>query len=133
MGKTCKKIKAGLDAFWIALLSFPFKVKGLKGREWEDPQPDYWIYYPSQEVYWVPPHIEHEPATTIVDTIIKIVPRLLIAITFIIGIVSFIRIKKIDDKDIKKKKIKKTIIIITILIILFVGILLLPLFLNKYW
>ena len=133
MKKTFSKIKSGLVAFRIALISFPLKVKGLDDWEWKNPQaqPDYWIYYPSERLYWVPSPIE--PAETIVDTIIKIAPRLLIAITFIVWIVSFLKIRKIDNKAVKKKRIKKTIIIITILIILVVGILLLPLFLNKYW
>ncbi len=133
------KLKAGLVAFRIALISFPLKAKWLRLDDWKwadvwkwiYSQQDYWIPEPEQVLYWVPSSIE--PTTTNIDTIIKIAPRLLIAITFIVWIVSFLKIRKIDDEVVKKKKIKKTIIIITILIILFVGILLLPLFLNKYW
>lgn len=126
-------IKAGLISFRIALISFSLKVKWL----WLDDYqiPDYLKY---QSLYWVKPlsSVETfpspiEPAETIVDTIIKIAPRLLIAITFIVWIVSFIKIRKIDDNALKKKKIKNTIIIISLLIILIIGILLLPLFLNK--
>lgn len=126
MKKYFNKIKTGFVAFWLALISFPLKVNGME-KMWVDPQPDYWIYYPS-ELYWVPSPIE--PAETIVDTIIKIAPRLLIAITFIVWIVSFIKIRKIDDNALKKKKIKNTIIIISLLIILIIGILLLPLLLK---
>ena len=135
MKKAFEKIKTGLVVFRLALISFPLKVKWLRWEDWEwaYPQSEYWIYNPEpvQVLYWVPSSVE--PAETIVDTIIKIAPRLLIAITFIVWIVSFLKIRKIDNKAVKKKRIKKTIIIITILIILFVGILLLPLFLNKYW
>ncbi len=131
MKKYFNKIKTGFVTFWLALISFPSKVKGLNDWGWKKPQrqPDYWIHYPSEELYWVPSSIE--PSETIVDTIIKIAPRLLIVITFIVWIVSFLKIRKIDDEAVKKKKIKKTIIIIFLLAILIVSILLLPLFLNK--
>lgn len=124
MKRFFNKIKVCLVAFRIALISFPLKVKGVKVT-----QPG--VYYPS-ELYWVPSSIEPEPTTTIVDTIMKIAPRLLIAVTFIVWIISFIKIRKIDDKDIKKKKIKNTIIIISVLVILIICLLLLPRFLKKY-
>ena len=132
MKKFFTKIKTCLAAFRVALISFPLKANGLKANGWvqRDPQPDYWIYYPSEILYWVPSPVEQ--TTTIIDTIIKIVPRLLIAITFIVWIISFIKIRKIDDKILKKKKIKNTIIVISILIILIVILLLLPRFLKKY-
>ena len=127
MKKFFTKIKTCLAAFRVALISFPLKAKGLK--DW------IWTNYQIQDLYWVPSPIEEMPVeqtTTIIDTIIKIVPRLLIAITFIVWIISFIKIRKIDDKILKKKKIKNTIIVISILIILIVILLLLPRFLKKY-
>ena len=139
MRKFFSKIKSYLAAFRIALISFPFKVKGQGNWEWVDPQPDYWIITRTEPIwqqwlYWVPSFSSHiEQTTTIVDTIIKIVPRLLIAITFIIGIVSFIKIRKIGDENLRKKRIKRAIIIISILIILVVILLLLPRFLKKFW
>lgn len=131
MKRFFNKIKTGLVTFWLALISFPSKVKGLNDWEWKKPQrqPDYWIHYPSEKLYWVPSSVE--PTETIIDTVIKIAPRLLIAITFVVWIVSLIKIRKISDKSLKKKRIKKTIIIISLLTILIMGILLLPLFLNK--
>ena len=129
MKKIFNKIKASLVVFRVALISFPLKVKGLWNWEWKDPdpQPDYWIYYPSEKLLSSP--VEQ---TTIIDTIIKIVPRLLVAITFIVWIVSFIKIRKIDDKTVKKKKIRNAIIIISVLVILIIILLLLPRFLKKY-
>ena len=119
MKKFFNKLKAGLVTFRIALISFPLKVKGLNNRKQEKLQPDYWIYHPPiQWLYWVPSPVE--PAETIVDTIIKIAPRLLIAITFIVGIVSFIKIRKIGNKTLKKKKIRSMIYIMIILIILII-------------
>ena len=121
MKRFFNKIKTGLVTFWLALISFPSKVKGLYDWGWKKPQrqSDYWILYPSEEeLYWVPSSIE--PSETIVDKIIKIAPRLLIVITFIVWIVSFLKIRKIDDEAVKKKKIKKTVIIIAILILLLI-------------
>ena len=117
MKKIFNKIKVCLVAFRIALISFPLKVKGVKVT-----QPG--VYYPS-ELYWVP-----SPAKP-TDISIKLIPRLLIAITFIVWIVSFLKIRKIDDKTLKKKKIKKTIIIISLLAILIISTLLLLRFLNR--
>ena len=117
MKKIFNKIKASLVVFRVALISFPLKVKGLWNWEWKDPdpQPDYWIYYPSEKLLSSP--VEE---TTIIDTIIKTVPRLLVAITFIVWIVSFIKIRKIDDRTLKKKKTKKAVVIIIILITLII-------------
>ena len=130
MKKIFNKIKVSLVVFRVALISFPLKVKGLWNWEWKDPdpQPDYWIYYPSEKLLSSP--VEQ---TTIIDTIIKIIPRLLVAITFIVWIVSFIKIRKIDDKTVKKKKIRNTVIIISILIILIVALILSTPLLTKYF
>ena len=125
MKKFFNKIKAGLVAFRIALISFLLKVKGLDDWWWAYPQSDYWVYQPRvQWIYWVPSSVE--PAETIVDTIIKIAPRLLIAITFMVWIVSFIKIRKIDDKTLKKKKIRNTIIVIAILILILIAAFVIP-------
>ena len=126
MKKLFTKIKISLATLRITIISFFPKVIGQNG--W--PEPRY------QPVYWVIKSfdlVEPEPSklSIIISTIIKIGPRLLIAITFIVWIVSFIRIRKTDDKDIKKKKIKKTIIIISLLAILIISTLLLLRFLNR--
>lgn len=124
MKKLLTKTKTVLATLWIALISFPFKTLSI--------QTFYWV--PSAQEYRVKPISAYtEPTTSLMDTIIKIAPRLLVAVTFIIWIVSFIKIRKIDDKNLKKKKIKNTIIIISILVILIVILLLLPRFLKKYW
>lgn len=128
MKKFFNKLKAGLIAFRIALISFPLKVKWLNDWWWAYPQSDYWVYQPRvQWIYWVPSSVNS------VDVFIKLIPRLLVVITFIVWIVSFIRIRKIDDKTVRRKKIKKAIIIISLLIILVVILLLLPRLLKKYW
>ena len=113
MNKIFNKIKVCLATLRIALISFPLKARGLEN--WTQ-EPNHWPM-----LYWVPSPIEEIPAEpTLMDTIIKITPRLLIAITFIVWIVSFIRIRKINDKTLKKKKTKKTFVIMIILITLII-------------
>ena len=111
MKNVFNKIKVVLTSFWMALISFPFKALSI--------QTFYWI--PSTQEYRVkslPAPVE--PATTIVDTIIKIAPRLLVVITFIVWIVNLIKIRKIDDKSLKINKIKGMVYIMIILIILII-------------
>ena len=134
MKKIFNKIKLGLATLWITLISFFSKVMGGLSK-WPTEQ-KFWDMHNVQEIlYWVPrhPEIPEPPKSTILlATVDKIIPRVLIAITFFIWIVSFVKIRKIDDKTVKKKKIRNAIIIISILVILTVILLLLPRFLNKY-
>jgi len=123
MKKLFTKIKLGLATLWIALISFFSKVTwGLS--KWPT-EPKFWDMYNGQEIlYWVPrdSEIPKLPKTPILlATITKIIPRILITITFIIWIINFIKIRKINDENLKKKKIKNTIIIISILIILIIA------------
>lgn len=128
MSKGLNKIKFSLAAIWASISSFPFKALG---REIEDFQTEYWILpskttsqrgkeidieAPMQWIYWVPFPSEPAPITAI-----KIAQMWLAAIIFIVWIISFIKIRKIDDKSLKKKKIKRTIVIL--LAILFVILL----------
>ncbi len=134
MKKLFTKIKTVLATLWIGIISFSSKVL------WKTPIFEQTYKWHMQTFYWVPSAQEYrvipisayaEPTTSLMDTIIKIAPRLLVAVTFIIWVVSFIKIRKIDDETLKKKKIKNTIIIST-LIILILLLLLLPRFLKKY-
>ena len=81
----------------------------------------------AQGIYWVP-----QPESKI-DIAIKIFPRLLVAITFIVWIISFIKIMKIDDKTVKKKKIKNAVIIVSILIILIIALVIFAPLLKEYF
>ena len=119
MKKVFDKIKTSIVAFWIALVSFSSKVMW---QERANPQPMYWVYIetlPSQE--WS------------VVIAFKIIQRLLVAITFVVWIISFMKIRKIGDKAVKKKKIKNTVIIISILVILIIAILSSAPLLTKYF
>ncbi len=120
MKKFINKLKAGLVSFRIALISFPFKVKWLNEWGWRpNPQPDYWVREPIELIKNDTSVIELTP--TLIDTIIKIIPRLLIAITFIVWIINFIKIRKIEDKSEKNKKIKRTVIVIAMLVVILVA------------
>ena len=118
MKKYFKKIKTNLVALWIAIISFPSKVLAHPPHypyDMQFMQTFYWIERPSDmEIL--------EPAESTIDIIIKSAPRLLIAITFIVWIVSFIKIRRIDDKTVRRKRIKKAIIIISILVILIIAL-----------
>lgn len=112
MKKYFSKMKAVLTTFWVTLLSFSSKVMGQLDETidgWHIQNQSYDQYV--QGIYWVP-----QPESKI-DIAIKIFPRLLVAITFIVWIVSFLKIRKIDDKVEKKKIIKKIIIILLAIII----------------
>ena len=115
MKKTFNKVKLWLSAFWVAIISFFSKVIGQN-----------WI----QALYWVPvtgididvPVLSQESSaselSTLINTIIRIAQRPLIAITFIIGIINFLKIRRIKDKTQKKKKIIRSVITIIILLLL---------------
>lgn len=112
MKKYFNKIKSVLTTFWVILASFSSKVmwqldETIDGWHIQNQSYDQYV----QGIYWVP-----QPESKI-DIAIKIFPRLLVAITFIVWIVSFLKIRKIDDKVEKKKMIKKIIIILLAIII----------------
>lgn len=123
MKTTFNKIKTWLATLWIAAFSFFSKVF------W---QSSWGMDQPMQAMYGVEYTIRlpvEQP--TLIETITKLAKRPLIGITFIVWIISLIKIRKIEDKAQKKKKIKRTIIIISILVVLIVASLILPLLLKK--
>ncbi len=79
-----------------------------------------------QPMYWVPmDEYSYEPvsssASSIISTVVKCIEGVLIGVIFLVWIISFLRIRKIEDKELKSKKIKNAII--TIIILLVIGIL----------
>ena len=112
MKKLLTKIKAVLTAFFVILVSFSSKVMWQERANPQPSQPMYWVYIealPSQEWNFV--------------IAVKVVQRLLVAITFVVWIISFMKIRKIDDKTVKKKKIRNAVIIVSILVILIIALL----------
>lgn len=109
MKKFIYKIKISLATLVATPISFFSKVIGQIDRN-----------NPGQPLYWVSsPEISDAYQITVA---IKVVQVFLIAIVFIVWIINFIKIRKIDDKILKKKKIKKTVIVISILIILIIAL-----------
>lgn len=101
-----------------------------------------------QDLYWAPPFFEGEilywsqtikseqlstPSESTVILAIKIASLLLVAVIFIFWIVSFIKIRKIDDKVVKRNKIKNVVIIVSILVILIIALLFSAPLLTKYF
>ena len=129
MKKSFSKIKAVLTAFWATLISFSSKVMGMQELYWPPPQFDidetnaWWKFQPdiyvqpniSQGLYWVP-----KTSQTEILHNISLIQRLIVIVTFIVWIISFIRILKTKDRDLKKKRIKNTIIVVSILIIILI-------------
>lgn len=121
MKKIFNKITTRLATLWIAIISFFSRVFGQQAMYWVknpfDP--------PMQEAYWVYPISQP-------TIFIKLAKWPLIGITFIVWIISLIKIRKIEDNVQKKKKIKKAIVAISILLILIIACLILPRLLRKY-
>ena len=114
MKKIFNRIKTGIATFWVTIISFFSKVMG-QFKQYDDLPPIESLYAVERPIYLI------EKEQTLIDVIFKIAKRPLIAIAFIIWIVNFIKIRKIDDKVQKKKRIKKTIIVMSILIILIMA------------
>ena len=123
MKKTFNKITTRLATLWIAIISFFSKVLG-QNWGWEL-QPMYGVEYR----VWA---IKQINQPTLIDIVIKIAKWPLIGITLTVWIISFIKIRKIEDNVQKKKKIKKAIVAISILLILIIACLILPRLLRKY-
>ena len=131
MKKTFNKIKTSIATLWVVIISFFSKVLW---EFWQETLYDiHWnpTYFEVLYGVWYPYDVPSPETSTLIDVVIKISKRPLIGITFIVWIISFIKIRKIEDKAQKKKKIKRAIIAISILVVLIVVCLLLPLFLKK--
>jgi uncharacterized membrane protein len=74
-----------------------------------------------QTKYWVPSPVSSYSETPIISSyIFKWIEIVLIAAVFIIWIISYFKIRKIDDKEVRSVKIKHTIFTIIILLLLMV-------------
>ena len=111
--------KMGLAASLAALVWLPLKTIGWSSTWstigfWSNFGD--WIRMVWVSVYWVPKEYE-KPNQNLLDSL-KIVDFVLIFITFIFWIISFFKIRKIEDKELKDKKIKRTLWLIFVLIII---------------
>ncbi len=121
MKKILSRIKIGIVTLWVTLISFFSKVVGQ--TDWANPR--------GEPMYWIQPApISNTYSITIA---IKVAQVFLIAIVFIVWIINFIRIRKIEDKILRKKKIKKIVIVISILIILIIALVIFAPLLKEYF
>lgn len=130
MKKTFYKIKLSLATLWIAIISFSSKVISQFhqfGQDFSVPS-----VATAQTVYWVPP----QELGTKINAIVNAIKRFripLIIVIFIVWIVNFIKIRKIEDKNLKKKKIKNTAIIILIISIIILLMSISARLIKKYY
>lgn len=114
MEKTFNKIRTWFATLWVAIVSFISKVfwQSLIGNGFG--REDEIVY---QSAYWVP----WPESQRLLPSVINIAQWLLIWVTLIVWITSFIKIKRIDNKAQRKKKIIMSVITIAILILLIVA------------
>ena len=93
------------------------ETKDYRNDSWSMARSLYWVEVPVSRI----PDPEPSLMSSISTTIVKWIEFVLVALVFVIWIISYFKIRKIDDKKLREKKIKKTIIIIAIIVI--IGIL----------
>ena len=134
MKNSTHRKRLSIATLLATIISFPLKIFGQGVDKVEeawfggyvgDRWPMYWLTYT--------PNLPTSESSTIISTILRIIPWLLVTVTFIIWIVNFIKVRKIDDKWAKNKKIKKTIVAISILTIIFVALLIFTPSLIKFF
>ena len=106
---------------WLPLKTFWESRDDLKntGKQWFwRGFSDYWGVV--QTLYWVPPIDVREERDT--SSPLGLFASILVIVTFLVWVVSFFRIWRIKDKDLKRKNIKISLWIISILILIIVLI-----------
>ena len=117
MEKSLNKVKTGITALWVVIISFPYKIiNSVAAQSFNDMQTFYWVMSPDILIE------SSEPSSTIstISSIINIMrfsQILLAAIVFIVWIINLIKIRKINDKALKQNTLKKTSIVILIAVI----------------
>ena len=105
---------------WLPLKTFWESRDDLKntGKQWFWPSfSDHWSV--AQSLYWVPIDVREERDTS---SPLGLFASILVIVTFLVWVVSFFRIWRIKDKDLKHKNIKISLWIISILILIIVLI-----------
>ena len=106
--------KLGLVAMLTALLWFPVKSLWQSSYEWSDSGWSPVDFSKMQPMYGVP----YDPYYDEITDWFILLNLCIILITFIFWIISFFKIRKINDKDLRRKKIIKTLCIIAVLIVI---------------
>lgn len=135
MKKSFSKIKWFFVMVFATITSFFSKVMWQSvdlwySDRWWRVESYYWVEMPeSLPVKWPAPS-EFSP---LIDNVVKCVEVLLFAAIFVVWLVGFLKIRKIEDKDLKSKKIKRTVIAIVVLLVIGILIWLWYRLYNKYY
>ena len=116
MKKSLSKITSAAVMICASAYSFIAKATGHKVfvKYQSHAQTDYWIRMDRE----LPDPETTSLLTTILITIGKCMEYILIGLILIIWLLSYLKIRKIEDKKLKAKKIKNTAIVIWIIIII---------------
>jgi hypothetical protein len=117
MKKTFSKIKLTAIMLFTSLASLISKTMW-QVWWWSSTQSFYWVAFPEKEAVWIVVWKQPSFLSSMIDIIIKCIEWALVWVIFLIGVINYLKIKKIDDKELRKKKIKKTVIIIAIIAII---------------
>ena len=115
MKKLPSKFRTSVIVYFAGIASFLSKAMW-NSSEFFQPsfeQTKYWVLSPDTS-YSV------ESSSTIFSTVVKWIEIVLIGVIFLVWIISYFKIRKIDDKELKSVKIKHTIFTVIILLLLVV-------------
>ena len=104
---------------WFFTVAFAFVASFLSKVIWGDFD---FTNYPAQSLYWVKGTVgrvpDPEPSLlfTVLSFLFKWIEVILLWIVFIIWIISYLKIRKIDDIEFREKKIKKSAIVVSIIL-----------------
>ena len=128
MKKLPSKFRTSVIVYFAGVASFLSKAMW-NSSEFFQPsfgQTKYWVLSPDTS-YSV------ESSSTILSTVVKWIEIVLIGVIFLVWIISYFKIRKIEDKELKAKKIKRTIITVVVLLVIGILIWLWYRFYNKYY
>ena len=115
MKKLPSKFRTSVIVYFAGVASFLSKAMWNSSEFFQPPfgQTKYWVLSPDTS-YSV------ESSSTIFSTVVKWIEIVLIGVIFLVWIISYFKIRKIDDKELKSVKIKHTIFTVIILLLLVV-------------
>ena len=130
------KILSEIKSFFV--MAFAAIVSFVSEAMWQTIDNDrgaqqwfYWVYRSRP----LPVSVASEPSSTssIIDIAVKCIEGVLVAAIFLVWIISYFKIRKIEDKELKAKKIKRTIVTVVVLLVIEILIWLWYRLYNKYY
>ncbi len=114
MKKLPSKFRTSVIVYFAGVASFLSKAMWNSSEFFEPSfQTKYWVLSPDTS-YSV------ESSSTIFSTVVKWIEIVLIGVIFLVWIISYFKIRKIEDKELKSVKIKHTMFTIIMLLLLVV-------------